>query len=599
MPLAAQRVQVSHLQVGPPVAMAPGVAVTVDPGDLHAGGQSAHAVQVGVVAHMQHLVRRHARSAGSGFKNPHIGLGHARVAGAHRGPKVLANAHPVHIGVAVGQRHHRQAGAPESQRRQGVVKQIHPLALGKKHLEGRLGQLARLPGRLQQGPDGLAPQKGQIVRPVSVAGVDVGADGFLDVGLRREHGGCGGMLRQPVLQHRLGPVDGGPDGPEGVVQIEGDGADAGKVKHGEREYRMAFRTEPTYTHGQPPKTAILYCNLGTPDAPTAPALRRYLAEFLGDSRVVEIPKPIWWLILHGIILRVRPAKSAAKYASIWTEGGSPLLVHTRAQAEGLQQALTQRGHHVVVRHAMRYGQPGIDAQLDTLKAEGVTRVLVVPAYPQYSGTTTASVFDAFYRWGLKVRQVPEFRFVNRYHDDPAYIAALAASVRAHWQSNGQGEVLVMSFHGVPERTLHLGDPYHCECMKTGRLLAEALGLPREKVRITFQSRFGKAKWLEPYTEPTLVELAQQGIQKVDVICPGFTGDCLETLEEIQMEAREAFLHAGGQSFHYIPCLNDSPQWIQALTELAERHLQGWPTGPTDPQALQASRERALAMGAHR
>ncbi len=362
---------------------------------------------------------------------------------------------------------------------------------------------------------------------------------------------------------------------------------------------MAFRTEPTYTHGQPPKTAILYCNLGTPDAPTAPALRRYLAEFLGDSRVVEIPKAVWWLILHGIILRVRPAKSAAKYASIWTDKGSPLLVHTRAQAEGLQQALTQRGHHVVVRHAMRYGQPGIDTQLDALKAEGVTRVLVVPAYPQYSGTTTASVFDAFYRWGLKVRQVPEFRFVNRYHDDPGYIAALAASVRTHWQANGQGEVLVMSFHGVPERTLHLGDPYHCECMKTGRLLAEALGLPREKVRITFQSRFGKAKWLEPYTEPTLIELAQQGVKKVDVVCPGFTGDCLETLEEIQMEAREAFIHAGGETFQYIPCLNDSAEWITALTDLAERHMQGWNTAAPDAVAAQASRERALAAGATR
>ena len=360
---------------------------------------------------------------------------------------------------------------------------------------------------------------------------------------------------------------------------------------------MAFRTEPPYAHGQAPQTAVLYCNLGTPDSPTASALRRYLAEFLGDGRVVEIPKPVWWLILHGIILRVRPAKSAAKYASIWTPEGSPLLVHTRSQAEGLQQTLAARGHHVLVRHAMRYGQPGIEAQLDALRAEGVTRVLVLPAYPQYSGTTSASVFDAFYRWGLKARQLPEFRFVNRYHDDPGYIGALAATVRAHWQTHGQGEVLVMSFHGVPERTLQLGDPYHCECMKTGRLLAEALGLPREKVRITFQSRFGKAKWLEPYTEPTLVELAGQGIRKVDVVCPGFTGDCLETLEEIQMEAREAFLHAGGESFGYIPCLNESPDWIAALADLTERHLQGWNTSAPELSAAKASRERALAAGA--
>jgi ferrochelatase len=362
---------------------------------------------------------------------------------------------------------------------------------------------------------------------------------------------------------------------------------------------MAFRTEPPHTHGQLPQTAILYCNLGTPDAPTAPALRRYLAEFLGDGRVVEIPKPVWWLILHGIILRLRPAKSAAKYASIWTEQGSPLMVHTRAQAQGLQQALAQRGHTVLVRHAMRYGQPGIAAQLDALKAEGATRVLVVPAYPQYSGTTTASVFDALYRWGLKIRHLPELRFVNRYHDDAVYIGALASQVRSHWQQHGQGEVLVMSFHGVPERTLHLGDPYHCECLKTGRLLAQALDLPGEKVRITFQSRFGKAKWLEPYTEPTLVALAQQGIKNVDVVCPGFTADCLETLEEIQQEAREAFIHAGGENFQYIPCLNDSPPWIAALADLTERHLQGWPTGAPDAAQATSSRERALAAGATR
>jgi ferrochelatase len=362
---------------------------------------------------------------------------------------------------------------------------------------------------------------------------------------------------------------------------------------------MAFRTEPPYTHGQAARTAVLYCNLGTPEAPTAPALRRYLAEFLSDGRVVEIPKAIWWLILHGIILRVRPAKSAAKYASIWTSQGSPLLRNTVAQAQGLEQALRARGHEVLVRAAMRYGQPGITEQLDALKAEGVQRVLLLPAYPQYSGTTTASVFDAVYHWGLKVRLLPELRFVNRYHDDAGYIAALADRVRSHWAAHGQGEVLVMSFHGVPERTLHLGDPYHCECLKTGRLLAEQLALPAEKVRITFQSRFGKAKWLEPYTEPTLIALAQQGVKHVDVVCPGFTGDCLETLEEIQQEAQEAFLHAGGERFGYIPCLNDSPRWITALADLAERHLQGWPQGTPDVVQARASCERARAMGAPR
>ncbi|MBM3387712.1 MAG: ferrochelatase [Betaproteobacteria bacterium] len=362
---------------------------------------------------------------------------------------------------------------------------------------------------------------------------------------------------------------------------------------------MAFRTEPPYTHGQAARTAVLYCNLGTPEAPTAPALRRYLAEFLGDGRVVEIPKPIWWLILHGLILRVRPAASAAKYAGIWSPQGSPLMVHTQAQAQGLEQTLRERGHQVLVRHAMRYGQPGIAEQLDALKAEGVQRVLLLPAYPQYSGTTTASVFDAVYRWGLNIRHLPELRFVNRYHDDAGYIAALAERVRSHWATNGQGEVLVMSFHGVPLRTLQLGDPYHCECLKTGRLLADQLGLPADKVQITFQSRFGKAKWLEPCTEAALTALARQGVRHVDVVCPGFTVDCLETLEEIQQEAQAAFVHAGGARFGYIPCLNDSPHWITALADLAERHLQGWPMATPDAAQAQASRERARAQGAQR
>jgi ferrochelatase len=362
------------------------------------------------------------------------------------------------------------------------------------------------------------------------------------------------------------------------------------------EYRMAFQKEPSFQHGQAPRTAVLYCNLGTPSAPTAPALRKYLAEFLGDSRVVEIPKPIWLLILHGIILRVRPAKSAAKYASIWTEQGSPLKAFTEQQAQSLGTALQERGHHVSVRYAMRYGQPSVPAQLSALKAEGVTRVLIVPAYPQYSGTTTASVFDAVYQWGLKTRLIPEMRFINHYHDDPRYIAALAQTVRDHWAANGRSEQLLMSFHGVPVRTLQLGDPYHCECMKTGRLLAEALGLSKDQYKLTFQSRFGKAKWLEPYTEPTMIAMAGQGVKSIDVICPGFTSDCLETLEEIQQEAQEAFLHAGGEKFSYIPCLNNNAQWIDALADISLDHMQAWDLSAPDETALAASRSRALAHG---
>lgn len=363
---------------------------------------------------------------------------------------------------------------------------------------------------------------------------------------------------------------------------------------------MAFAPAPPYAHGSPAKTGILYCNLGTPDEPTAPALRRYLAEFLSDSRVVEIPKPIWWLILHGIILRVRPAKSAAKYASIWTPEGSPLRVWTQRQATTLGEQLAEQGHTVIVKMAMRYGKPSVASVMDALVAEGCTRVLVLPAYPQYSGTTTASVADAVYAWAQKARWLPELRFVNQYHDHAGYIGALASKVRAHWAQHGRGEKLVMSFHGVPKRTLMLGDPYHCQAHKTGRLLAEALGLQKGDYHVTFQSRFGKAEWLQPYTEPTVIELAQGGTKRIDVICPGFTGDCLETLEEVSMEVREAFTSNGGDAFHYIPCLNDDPGFVAALASVALQNMAGWPTqaGTGDSaHALATQRSAALALGA--
>ena len=361
---------------------------------------------------------------------------------------------------------------------------------------------------------------------------------------------------------------------------------------------MPFSKEPPYSHGQTPRTAVLWCNLGTPDEPTPKAVRRYLAEFLSDHRVVEIPRLLWLIILHGIILRFRPAKSAAKYASIWTAEGSPLKVWTERQSKLLAGWLGQRNHAVKVRWAMRYGSTSIASQLDAMKADGVTRVLVLTAYPQYSATTTASVFDAVYAWAKDTRALPEFRFVNHYHDHPDYISALTASVKRHWKANGRPDQLVMSFHGVPERTLQLGDPYHCECFKTARLLAESLGLGKGQYKVTFQSRLGRAKWLEPYTDPSLIAMGKAGVKRVDLICPGFTSDCLETLEEINMEAREAFLHAGGKEFHYIPCLNDDPEWITALCNITQQHLLGWPTLEVpDAAGLANSRATALALGA--
>ena len=356
-----------------------------------------------------------------------------------------------------------------------------------------------------------------------------------------------------------------------------------------------FAAEPPFKHGQAAKTAIVYCNLGTPDAPTAAALRRYLAEFLSDARVVEIPRLLWLAILHGIILRVRPAKSAHKYASIWTSEGSPLKVWTQRQAQALQAKFDAA--QVQVRFAMRYGSDAIPDVLNELKSQGVTRVLVLPAYPQYSATTTASVFDAVYTWGLRTRQLPELRFVNHYHDHPGYIQALAAKIQAHWAEHSRAEQLVMSFHGVPARTLQLGDPYHCECHKTARLLAEALQLPKEAYKVCFQSRFGKAKWLEPYTEPTVRQLAKDGTKSVDIVCPGFVGDCLETLEEIAMEVKAAFLEDGGSQFHYIECLNDSPAWIDGLHAIALQHMGGWNLAGAPTAERERSRSAALSMGA--
>lgn len=361
---------------------------------------------------------------------------------------------------------------------------------------------------------------------------------------------------------------------------------------------MSYRTEPPYRHGTPCRTGILLINLGTPDAPTAAAVKPYLREFLSDPRVVEIPRALWWLILNGVILNTRPKKSAEKYAQIWAKEGSPLLLHTQRQAKLLKGYLGESLGNAapVVEFAMRYGNPSVASALEKLKQQNCGRILILPLYPQYAASSTATAFDAVFDALRKMRNMPEIRTVRNFHDHPGYIAALAQSVRDDWMRNGRPDVLVMSFHGVPRYTLDKGDPYHCECQKTGRLLAEALELKPDQYRISFQSRFGRAEWIKPYTTATLEELGRQGIKRVDVICPGFVGDCLETLEEIALEGKASFLGAGGREFHYIPCLNERDDWIHALSDIISANLQGWITAE-EQETCAASRTRALAMGA--
>lgn len=361
---------------------------------------------------------------------------------------------------------------------------------------------------------------------------------------------------------------------------------------------MPFQEEPPFIHGAVPQNAIVLVNLGTPDAATRPAVRRYLKQFLSDPRVVEIPRLVWWFILHLLVLPLRSRKSAEKYRMIWTREGSPLKVHTEKQAALLRAALGERGHNSVkVAVAMRYGSPSLPEVLDRLKAEHCDRIAILPAYPQYSGTTTGSIWDAVFAHYAKVRNVPELRLVKHYHDHDGYLDALSESVLAYWEAHGRGQKLVMSFHGVPKRTLLLGDPYHCECQKTARLLASRLRLSPDDYVVTFQSRFGKAEWLQPYTAPTVQQLALDGLERIDVICPGFISDCLETLEEISMQVRRDFEAAGGKDFHYIPCLNESPAWIAGMAEIAEQHLIGWPTMMT-PAQREAERKDAEIGRAH-
>ncbi len=359
-----------------------------------------------------------------------------------------------------------------------------------------------------------------------------------------------------------------------------------------------------YRHGTPSILGVLVTNLGSPDAPTTEAVRRYLAEFLWDPRVVEIPRAAWWLILHGAVLRTRPKRSAHAYQKVWTDDGSPLVAITQRQAEALQRALQSRiDGPVKVAMAMRYGNPSIAAGLQQLREAHAERILVLPLYPQYSAATTASTFDAVANELKTWRRLPELRFAAQYHDYPAYITAAANSIRDHWQRNGEGQRLLFSFHGMPKRTLLAGDPYHCQCQKTARLIATALQLPQERWHISFQSRFGREEWLKPYTDKTLALWAKESVDHVDVVCPGFSADCLETLEEIAMQNKEIFLEAGGKKLHYIPALNDRPDHIEALAELVMRHTQGWPESSPEWNASQvtaqaeASRQRALVMGA--
>ncbi|MFM7294929.1 MAG: ferrochelatase [Burkholderiales bacterium] len=343
---------------------------------------------------------------------------------------------------------------------------------------------------------------------------------------------------------------------------------------------MSFSTEPNYTHGSQAKTGILLVNLGTPDAATPVAVRRYLREFLSDTRIVEIPRLIWWFILNIIILNVRPKKTAAKYSSIWMAEGSPLRVYTERQARLVGEQLASLiPSPLVVLPAMRYGSPSMASQLAELKHQQCNNILVLPLYPQYAASTTGSTFDQLARVLTKWRNVPGIRFVRNFHDHPAYIDAMAKNLDVHWQQIGYPnfitDKLLMTFHGVPKFHLDRGDPYHCQCHKTARLIGERLGLQPHDYVVTFQSRFGKAEWLQPYTDKTLETLGAAGTRRIDVVCPGFAADCLETLEEIADEGRDTFLRAGGKEFNYLPVANDTQPYVTALTRIVMDNLAGW------------------------
>ncbi|WP_137165675.1 ferrochelatase [Salinimonas lutimaris] len=358
---------------------------------------------------------------------------------------------------------------------------------------------------------------------------------------------------------------------------------------------MKFKGNSQFSHAQQDKLGVLITNLGTPESPTATALKPYLKQFLSDPRVVEVPRAIWWFILNGVILNFRPKRSAEAYASVWTEQGSPLLAITKNQHSALAQRCRQAyGDEVVIEYAMRYGNPSIESAIDKLIDQGARKLVVLPLYPQYCASTTASTFDALSADFTRRRWIPELRFITQYHDNPAYIDALANKVKAHWETHGRADKLLMSYHGIPKRYLLNGDPYHCQCYKTTRLLAERLGLQENEYMTTFQSRFGREEWLTPYTDETMKALPGQGVSSVQVVCPGFSADCLETIEEIGEENKEYFMEAGGKRYEYIDALNSDDEHMDMLFDLIKQNLQGWQLDK-DPQSRQA---RAQALGAN-
>ena len=364
-----------------------------------------------------------------------------------------------------------------------------------------------------------------------------------------------------------------------------------------------YQGTPNFIHGNAPLTGVLLCNLGTPQAPTTSGVRKYLAEFLSDPRVVELPRALWLPLLHIVILTLRSPRSAHAYRKVWTPEGSPLLTGTAKLGAALEPVLQQaHGESVTVEIAMRYGQPSIPQAIDRLLARNVRRILVVPLYPQYASATTASVFDAVSRHCQTLRWVPELRFVSDYHQQPQYIRALADSVTAHWQQHGKPDRLLFSFHGIPHDTFIDGDPYFCQCQATARKVRESLAPEADDAQVVFQSRVGPKQWLEPYTDHAIISAAQNGAKTIDVLCPGFAVDCLETLEEIAMQYADLFVDNGGRELRYIPALNDSHGHIEALAAVVANHLAGWTdaTGqlPTlSDGARQALRDRARDAGA--